>query len=158
MKYFSECKTLNEVKQLYRQLAKDNHPDHGGDTATMQQINLQYARAINAVASGMNLSEEEFNAEILNAEQYKNAVDAIVSLPGIEIEICGGWIWVTGETKQHKEIFKKAGFFYAFKKVAWYFRSAEYKCKNRRKFTLEQIRDKYGSQKIPGRRFATLGD
>lgn len=38
MKYFVNCKTLEELKREYRRLAVANHPDHGGDVAIMQQI------------------------------------------------------------------------------------------------------------------------
>lgn len=42
MKYFTNCRTLDELKKEYRRLAMLNHPDHGGDTATMQAINSEY--------------------------------------------------------------------------------------------------------------------
>lgn len=148
MTYFKNCASLNDVKSLYRTLAKSNHPDKGGDLATMQAINNEYAYAIRAIAKGLDLSAEEIENEILNAEQYQTAVNAIINLEGINIEICGGWIWVTGNTFPHKDIFKSNGFFFAHKKVAWYFRSPEYKVNNRKKMTLEEIRHKYGTHQI----------
>lgn len=148
MNYFKNCTTLNEVKSLYRQLAKQFHPDKGGDLATMQAINNEYALAIAIIAKGGTFTAEEAEAEILNAEAYKNAVNAIINLSGINIEICGGWIWVTGNTYQHKAILKNAGFYFASKKVAWYFRSVEYKTNNRKTLSLDGIRTKYGSQQI----------
>lgn len=42
MKYFTICKTLDELKKEYRRLAMIHHPDVGGDTATMQAINAEY--------------------------------------------------------------------------------------------------------------------
>ena len=45
--YLSKCSTVEEVKSLYRTLAKANHPDLGVDTATMQEINAQYHAALN---------------------------------------------------------------------------------------------------------------
>lgn len=42
MKYFTNCKTLDELKKEYRRLAMANHPDRGGDTAVMQAINAEY--------------------------------------------------------------------------------------------------------------------
>lgn len=154
--YFKDCKTLNEVKALYRQLAKDNHPDNGGDTATMQAINTQYARAISIIANNLDLSPEDIDAEILNARQYQDAVNAIINLPGITIELCGGWLWVNGETKQYKDILKANGFYFAFKKLSWYFRSVEYKTRNHRPYSMDQIRNRYGSQTIHGKQFQTI--
>lgn len=148
MTYFKHCTSLNEVKSLYRTLAKANHPDTGGDLVTMQAINNEYAYAVRHIAKGLDLSAEEIENEILNAEQYQTAVNAIINIEGINIEICGGWIWVTGNTYPHKSIFKSNGFFFAPKKVAWYFRSPEYKVNNRQKMTLEEIRTKYGTHQI----------
>jgi len=42
MNYFKECKTVSEVKKIYRKLALKNHPDKGGNLQTMQSINAQY--------------------------------------------------------------------------------------------------------------------
>jgi len=41
MKYFNS-KTLDELKIEYRHLAKENHPDHGGDTEVMKEINAEF--------------------------------------------------------------------------------------------------------------------
>ena len=40
--YFANCNTPEEVKSKYRLLAMENHPDMGGDTRTMQDINAEY--------------------------------------------------------------------------------------------------------------------
>lgn len=34
-KYFVNCKTLDELKKVYKHLAQKHHPDVGGGTATM---------------------------------------------------------------------------------------------------------------------------
>lgn len=39
---FAACKTLDELKKAYKAAALKNHPDLGGDTATMQQINAEF--------------------------------------------------------------------------------------------------------------------
>ena len=148
MQFFQNCKTVNEAKSLYRSLCKEHHPDRGGDLTTMQAVNNEYARIIKILASGGDLNPEEVEEEILNAEQYQAAINAIINLTGINIEICGGWIWVTGNTYTHRAIFKANGFYFASKKVAWYFRSPDFSTKNRKPLSLDQIRNKYGTSKI----------
>ena len=75
------------------------------------------------------------------------AIEKIIHLPGIIIEVVGHWIWVTGDTRPVKEQLKAAHFFFACKKLAWYFRADEYKTEGGKK-SLEEIREKYGSEAI----------
>lgn len=42
--YFSNISSFAELKSQYKALALANHPDRGGDTATMQAINAEYDR------------------------------------------------------------------------------------------------------------------
>jgi hypothetical protein len=146
MKWFNECLTLEEVKAAYKKLAKQYHPDLGGDTATMQEINKEYAFASAKAIKGANLSEEETEHEILSSEEYRKAIEKIIHLEGIVIELVGYWIWVTGNTYPVRANLKDAGFFFAPKKLAWYFRTAEFKVSNGGKKSLAEIRNKYGSE------------
>ena len=43
MNYFNECKTMDEVKSIYRSLAKQHHPDKGGDEARFKEITEAYS-------------------------------------------------------------------------------------------------------------------
>ena len=49
----------NEIKNEYRRLAKLHHPDLGGDTATMQEINLQYESALRGIYTGYGWDAEK---------------------------------------------------------------------------------------------------
>jgi DnaJ-class molecular chaperone len=42
MKYFFDCKTIEEAKARYRKLAMELHPDHGGSNAEMIELSRQY--------------------------------------------------------------------------------------------------------------------
>jgi len=42
MKHFNKAKNLDQLKAIYRVLAMENHPDKGGDTETMQEINSEF--------------------------------------------------------------------------------------------------------------------
>jgi len=163
MKYFKNCTTLNEVKSLYRTLAKLHHPDKGGDLATMQAINNEYSKAIILMAregvkpDGTHYTQQEQEAEILNAEAYKEALNKIMNVPGIDIELCGGWLWITPQEDANFwplwPTMKAAGFWFAKVKRKYYFRSVEYATKNQKTKTMTEIRNKYGSQKISSTHF-----
>ena len=113
MKYFTNCRTLDELKKEYRRLCLINHPDHGGDTATMAAINHEYAE----------------RSEILI------------------VELCGCWLWISGDTKPVKEELKAAGCRWSSSKKMWYWRHQEDGAHwSRGKKTMSQIRMKYGSQ------------
>ncbi len=146
MKWFNECRTLDEVKARYKKLAKQHHPDLGGDTLDMQEINKEYAFASAKAIKGENLSDEETEHQILSSEAYRKAIEAIIHLDDITIELVGWWIWVTGNTRPLKDILKRAGYFFASKKLAWYFRTADYKVSKGGKKSLDEIRAKYGSE------------
>jgi len=148
MKYFHNCKSIDEIKVLYRSLAKEHHPDMGGSTETMQVLNSEYAFACAKILKGENLTDIETEAEILKAEKYRQALEKIINLEGIIIELVGAWIWVTGNTYPHRAIFKQSGFIFAPKKVAWYFRTDEFKTHNRQQLTLDEIKSKYGSKDL----------
>lgn len=147
MKFFNDCKTIEGVKTLYKKLAMENHPDRGGDTATMQAINTEYAFACAKLAKGAGLTDEQADEEIKLSEEYRQVIEKIINLPGIVIEIVGNWIWVTGNTRPVKDTLKDAGFYFASKKIAWYYRNEAFKTRGNGA-PLEQIRIKYGSEKI----------
>lgn len=147
MTYFNQCKTVDEVKAMYKQLAKQHHPDLGGSTETMQAINSEYAYATAKILAGEDLTAEEVNEQINLSEEYRQVIEKIINLPGVIIEVVGLWIWVTGNTFPVRKQLKEAGLFFASKKVAWYYRSEEYKTKGGKK-SLDEIREKYGSEKV----------
>jgi hypothetical protein len=153
MKFFNDCNTIEEVKARYKQLAKQHHPDCGGDTATMQAINTEYAFACAKILKGEDLSAEDIGKQIRLSEEYRKVIEQIIALTGITIEIVGNWIWVTGNTYPVKKQLKEAGLFFAPKKLAWYYRAEEYKTKGGRK-TLDEIRDKYGSETVRNNQYS----
>jgi len=146
MKWFKECQTLEEVKACYKKLAKQHRPDLGGDTMTMQEINKEYAFATAKAVKGANLSDEEAENEILSSEAYRVAIEQIIHLEGVIIELVGYWLSVTGNTYPVRQQLKKAGFLFAPKKLAWYFRTAEYMVAKGSGKSLEEIKSKYGSE------------
>ena len=143
--YFANCKTIEEVKILYKQLALKHHPDRGGDTATMQEINAEYEKVSKNPFFKFEEQTEEQKADF---NKYPDIISQIVTLHGIVIELIGDWIWISGNTYPHRKKLGELGFFFAHKKVMWYYRPAEFKSSNHKPKSIETIRAKYGSEQV----------
>lgn len=63
MKYFSGVNSLEALKAAYKRLALENHPDRGGDTAVMQEINAEYDAAFSRLKVAHNLAHPEQRTE-----------------------------------------------------------------------------------------------
>ena len=120
----------------------------------MQQINAQYdelvAKLSRVSSDGRTeaTEQEARNAADL-ATAYREVIAKIIHLAGLNIELCGAWLWVSGETYANREALKAAGLRYASKKQMWYWRPEEAACpRSRRGATMNDIRRKYGSDRI----------
>jgi curved DNA-binding protein CbpA len=149
--YFGHCKSSDEIKREYHRLAKLHHPDIGGDTATMQQINTDYAIAMDAAIrrEKSGWTEEAFEDAADVSEAIRQAIEAIIKFDNITVEICGTWVWVSGQTKPIKDTLKQAGYRWAPKKAdqPWYFAGTPSR-NRRRNYSLDEIRERYGSEVV----------
>ena len=148
MRYFNTITTLAELKATYRKLAFEFHPDRGGDIEIMKAINNEYDEVFADLKAGYNSTVKEERQTTEMPEDYRVIIEAIINLEGLEIEICGNWIWLTGNTKEHKDILKGLGFKWAPKKKSWYWRADEYKSYGRKNTSMNDIRNKYGSNGV----------
>ena len=140
-KFFAEVQTIDELKKEYKRLAKENHPDLGGDAETMKAINAEYENLFKTLNT-----EGKHDMR----DGFREVVDKIINIENINIEICGAWIWVSGNTYSVKAELKAAGFMWASKKKMWYWRPEEAACFHSKGQDMESIRSKYGSQMLKG--------
>jgi len=149
MKYFTNIKTLGELRNVYRKLVKEFHPDNGGDVKITQEINAEYEVLFNQLKDkareNKENSFENFNVDIDIILREK--INNIINIEA-DIEIIGSWIWVSGNTYPFKNILKSNGFKWSKKKSAWYFHSEPFQKRSNKIFSLEEIRDFYGSTKV----------
>ncbi len=138
--------TQADIKKAYRKACIKYHPDKGGCVEMMKAVNQAY--------SVLKDFEGNIKAGCLDYGDLLNeALLKVIDLPNIEIEVCGAWIWITGDTKPHSQVLGKkgAGFWWAKKKKAWYFRPSDWKSRSRGNWSLNNIRAKHGSEKVQGR-------
>ena len=72
----------------------------------------------------------------------------VVHLANITIEICGSWIWISGNTYQHKAELKEIGFKWASQKKQWYWHSEAFRKRGKKPLSMDDIRNYYGSTEV----------
>ena len=160
MKWFIGIETVEDLKKAFRKLAMKHHPDVGGDTATMQSINAEFDEAFERLSKA-EASKHTSDTQHTNttskantttasetAAQFRAIIEQLIVLDGIEIEVIGSWLWLTGNTYAHKDIIKSLGFKWSKSKKAWYFHSEPYRKTSRKTFTMSELRDLYGNEYI----------
>ena len=145
MTYFTNIQTLEELRKEYKRLVKENHPDNGGSEEAIKVINVEYEISFHILEKTDTASSNKFYMR--EDEMLRAIINAIVNL-NIEIEICGSWIWVSGNTYSCKDELKSNGFHWASKKKMWYWHDPQEQTRSNGKTSMNDIREKYGSQVV----------
>jgi hypothetical protein len=135
-----------DLKQTYKKLCLQLHPDKGGDHETFVKMGDEYERLlktlINKENSESNYTKWDFDLE----KSLMEKINSLMIFSNINIEIIGSWLWIDGDTKPIRSELGKLGFRWSSNKKKWHFGTT--KKKTKKKFTLDQIRDLYGSEKL----------
>lgn len=146
-RYFVNVSTLEELKKEYRRLAMQNHPDRGGDEQTMKEINAEYKALFQQLKDKHNATADEAHKTTETSEEFREVIDFLMNLDGITAELCGAWVWVSGDTRRWKEELKAHGFKWSSNKKMWHWQHEEDGSRwFKGKRTMSEIREKYGSQ------------
>lgn len=162
MRYFEKCTCIEDVKEEYRRLAKALHPDNGGDAEEFKRMMQAYTSAYNRFKgihrkqANENTQNAENTAdgphtsskEDYTAEQYAEIVNRVIGFEGVEIEIVGSWIWLSGNTFLYKDQIKAAGFFWSSKHKKWYYNGSKKKSKRHSKMSYDDIKNLHGAYEI----------
>ena len=170
MKYFENLSSMEIVKKQYRKLAMKYHPDRNKDKDAeeiFKAINNEYEKAINiAKENELKKSKTEKEKDFIknqykNSSNFRSIIDKLIQLVNINIEICGTWIYINGNTYPIKDYLKEEfGAFWSKSKKCWiispegknFHKTKGYKGKN-----MSSIRGIYGSEKIKSEGTLLLG-
>lgn len=149
--------TEQHVKKAYKQAALKFHPDKNRDNPTaaemMKAINTAYDFLIQNIDRINECQSSEDNARYNYGEELENVLSTLQGMAGVIFEVAGNWIWISGDTKTHKDAIKALGCKWASKKKMWFYRPEEYKAsRNRKEHSIDEIREMYGTT---GQRSAT---
>lgn len=149
LEFFNDCKDVFEVKKLFRKLVLKNHPDQGGCEATMKRLNLEYQKVLKSL-DGTKTEDRTYNYKEAEENELMKVINDLQQFRGLEIDLIGYWIWVSGDTKPIKEELKKMGLKWHSKRSVWYYKPLEWKSKKKysSKADLSELAAKYGSSRF----------
>lgn len=154
MAWFEGITDAETLRAEYRKLVMRWHPDApNGDNDTMAEINAAYDSLFNRLKAEGNSRADRYDSHSWERteetpEEFREAITKLVMIQDVEVELCGRWIWVTGDTYPHRQELREAGCRFSRKKSAWYWHSPKDGFRYRGHKSLQEIRDAYGSQKL----------
>lgn len=151
---------IEDIKNQYKRLALKLHPDMGGNVEDMARLNVEFDFCrkhnfnIHKSKSGGTYTDQTQDTPDDVTNRFAEIIEHLIHMEGLEIEICGSFLWVGGNTRPHKDELKGMGFRWASKKRRWFLAPQGWRKKGRRELTMGEIRDNYGSQRIDYRHAA----
>lgn len=155
MKWFREgsVSDLESLRKYYRKLVVKHHPDNGGSEEDIKQINLEYESLFQKIEAGYEKSEsyakqndrQKQSYDTVKDEKIRDMVVKLSKYPGLVVEQCGVWLWISGDTKKWKAELKALGLHYASQKKCWYIHWDDFVRYGSRPSSMSYIRSKYGS-------------
>lgn len=110
MKYFTKISTVEELKKQYFALAKKYHSDiNGGSDEIMKAINAEYTELFKVYKDIHQSTKKDAENATYTADKttneapvdFINIISELLKMSGIAVELCGRWLWIGGDTKNH---------------------------------------------------------
>ena len=149
MKKFFEVEkieSLQDLKNQYKDLIKKYHPDvNSNGLEAMKAINAEYEQLFKEIKNN-TLNKEETKHHDIN-DNFRTIIEKIIFLDDIKIEIIGSWVWISGNTYQHYNTIKEAGFKFSKSKKAWYWYNgmdSDFKKHFKGRYSMNELRLRHG--------------
>jgi len=155
MKYFTENLNIDEARRHYYRLAMALHPDRGGSTESMQELNSEYERyliSLNGRSFARNDKPGEtytFNFDEVKERELLAKIYQVIAanLQNVDCLLIGSWLWITGETKAIKDQIKVLGFSWHKDRECWFWHSGRWYGRQSRA-SLAGLAHTYGASKV----------
>jgi len=148
--------TEKDIKAAYKKAALKYHPDRNPLGAElMKAVNAAFDFLMANIDKINQFQSTDENARYDYSEELEKVLNVLSGLTGVVYEVIGNWIWISGDTKPHKDALgvNGLGCKWAAKKKQWFYRPEEHKSRrNRKEHSIDEIREMYGTA---GQRKAT---
>lgn len=151
--FFKDNLRLSDLKSEFRKLCLKLHPDKGGDSNIFQQMYQEYEYMLSAcdreAKQSKSYNKYDFMADV-DLRVWEQA-QIFAKLSGVKVEIIGTWIWISGNTTPHNQIFHEHNCKWSKAKFAWYWYAGgvnkNHKVKGHYK-DLNVLRDIWGTKEV----------
>lgn len=155
-KYFKAVWTAEECKQRFKELVKQLHPDNNPDrdtTEEFKEMSSEFRAVYDELKDvhrrkddGTTYTEtrQEYKATD-NGEEFERVFTTLYNMSGLKIQISGSWLWVSGNTYEHRDEIKATGCQWSKTHKQWYYTSTKDR-KRRTHTSMEKIISKYGAE------------
>lgn len=157
MKWFSDSiEDVNELRSEYKKLLRKYHPDNNLDkdtTSIIQEINHEYECIFSYIKEGFEHSKEFDNYSPRTKQSYdwtkdkqmREMIYNLCQFPNVQIEVCGVWIYVWGETYPYKKQLKELGLTWNRNRKCWIIHWDDGYKYSPQPLSMNHIREIYGS-------------
>lgn len=159
--------TLDEGAKMYRELASKHHPDHGGNTSDMQEINNEWDElkptlprfCTKQAQQGRQQYQQQQDANSAakaaqDAEAAKMAAE-LAKCPGLQFDVVGSWIWADTDYRYTAEL-DRLGFRWSRNRSKYYWHPEGDSSRRNRRASYEEIYQKYSGQSYQTRDRETI--
>lgn len=146
--------TLDEGAKMYRELATKHHPDHGGNTSDMQEINNEWDElkptlprfCTKQAQQGRQQYQQQEDANSAakaaqDAEAAKMAAE-LAKFPGLQFDVVGSWIWADTDYRYTADL-ERLGFRWSRNRSKYYWHPEGDSSRRNRRASYEEIYQKY---------------
>lgn len=146
--------TLDEGAKMYRDLASKHHPDHGGNTSDMQEINAEWDElkptlprfCTKQAQQGRQQYQQQQDANSAakaaqDSEAAKMAAE-LAKCPGLQFDVVGSWIWADTDYRYTADL-ERLGFRWSRNRSKYYWHPEGYSSRRNRRASYEEIYQKY---------------
>lgn len=139
--------TEKDIKTTYKKLALKYHPDRNPlGNELMKAVNTAFDFLMTNIDKINQFQSSNENDRYNYSEELENILKTLSDMSGVIFEVIGNWVWISGETREHKNTLKELGCRWAAKKKQWFYRPEEHKSRfNRKEHSIDEIREMYGT-------------
>jgi curved DNA-binding protein CbpA len=141
---------IQELRDLYRKYAVQLHPDKPtGDHEKFTTMQNEYETVLKEISENEKIKAGKENRDPFftfeGESEIMEMLKKAMRVKNIIIEICGSWLWISGNTFPVHEVLRSFGMRYSKKKKAWYFSPYMSKKRKAGRYSMKKIRNTFGS-------------